>query len=79
MQAPAGSVPTDPRLALDEQWAPLLAITDFDEAWMEVRRGGAGDRQRALTLLDAARGPFESIGMPGWLRRAEELRRQLAR
>jgi tetratricopeptide (TPR) repeat protein len=68
------------RRVLDEQGArPLRAITDFDEAWMEVRRGGAGDRQRALTLLDAARGPFESIGMPGWLRRAEELRQQLAR
>jgi len=44
---------------------------------MEVRRGGAGDRARALTLLNAAGGPFESIGMPGWLRRAEEFRRQL--
>jgi tetratricopeptide (TPR) repeat protein len=68
------------RHVLDEQGArPLRAITDFDEAWMEVRRGGAGDRQRALALLDAARGPFESIGMPGWLRRAEELRQQLGR
>ena len=67
------------RHVLDEQGArPLRAITDFDEAWMEVRRGGAGDRLRALALLDAARGPFESIGMPGWLRRAEELRQQLA-
>jgi hypothetical protein len=46
---------------------------------MEVRRGGAGDRHRALALLDAARGPFESIGMPEWLRRAEELRQRLAR
>jgi tetratricopeptide (TPR) repeat protein len=67
------------RNVLDEQGArPLRAITDFGEAWMEVRRGGAGDRQRALALLDAARGPFESIGMPGWLRRAEELRQRLA-
>jgi tetratricopeptide (TPR) repeat protein len=68
------------RRVLDEQGArPLRAITDFDEAWMEVRRGQAGDRRRALALLDAARGPFESIGMPGWLRRADELREQLAR
>jgi tetratricopeptide (TPR) repeat protein len=68
------------RHVLDEQSArPLRAITDFDEAWMEVRRGRAGNRERALALLDAARGPFESIGMPGWLRRAEELRQQLAR
>jgi hypothetical protein len=66
------------RLVLDEQGArPLRAIVDFDEAWMEVRRGGVGDRQRALALLDAARSPFESIGMPGWLRRAEGLRQQL--
>jgi hypothetical protein len=46
---------------------------------MEIRRGRTGDRGRALALLEAARGPFESIGMPGWLRRAEELRRQLTR
>jgi hypothetical protein len=38
-----------------------------------------GFGQRALALLDAACGPFESIGMPGWLRRAEELRQQLGR
>jgi len=63
------------RRVLEEQGArPLRAITDFDEAWMEVRRGPAGYRERALALLDAARGPFESIGMPGWLRRAGELR-----
>jgi tetratricopeptide (TPR) repeat protein len=68
------------RRVLDEQRArPLRAIVDFDEAWMEVRRGRDGNRPRALALLDAARGPFQSIGMPGWLRRAEELRRQLAR
>jgi len=67
------------RHVLDEQGArPLRAITDFDEAWMEVRRSGAGDGKRALRLLDAACGRFTSIGMPGWLRRAEELR-QLVR
>ena len=66
------------RHVLDEQGArPLRAITDLDEAWMEVRRGRAGNRERVLALLDAARGPFESIGMPGWLRRVEELRQQL--
>ena len=67
------------RSVLDEQGArPLCAITDFDEAWMEVRRGRVANRERALALLDAARGPFESIGMPGWLRRAEALRQRLA-
>jgi len=68
------------RRVLDEQGArPLRAIVDFDEAWMELRRGQDADRERALTLLDAARGPFESIGMPGRLHRADELRQQLAR
>jgi class 3 adenylate cyclase/tetratricopeptide (TPR) repeat protein len=68
------------RRVLDEQRArPLRAITDFDEAWMEVRRGREGDRGRALALLDAVHGPFEAIGMPGWLRRAEGLRQQLDR
>ncbi|HBZ68240.1 MAG TPA: hypothetical protein DEP35_00155, partial [Deltaproteobacteria bacterium] len=68
------------RRVLDEQGArPLRAIVDFDEAWMEVRRGRAADRERALALLDAARGPFNSIGMPGWVRRADELRQQIAR
>ncbi len=72
---------TDPPLrVLDKQGAPpLRAIVDFDEAWMEVRYGKACDRERALALLDAARGLFEQIGMPGWLRRAEELRRRLER
>jgi hypothetical protein len=52
------------RHVLDEQGArPLRAITDFDEAWMEVRRGRDGDRERALALLDAARGPFEHAGL----------------
>ncbi|HME70547.1 MAG TPA: hypothetical protein VKM54_11860 [Myxococcota bacterium] len=68
------------RRVVEEQGArPLRAITDFDEAWMEVRRGPAGNRERALALLDAACGPFESIGMPEWLRRADELRQQLER
>jgi tetratricopeptide (TPR) repeat protein len=68
------------RQVLEEQEArPLRAIVDFDEAWMEVRRGEAGNRERALALLDAARGPFESIGMPGWLSRADALRQQLGR
>jgi hypothetical protein len=68
------------RRVLDERGArPFRAITDFDVALMEVRRGETGNRERALALLNAARGPCEEIGMPGWLRRAEESRRQLGR
>jgi len=64
---------------LDEQGArPLRAIVDFDEAWMEIRRGPQGDRERARSLLALASEQFRSIGMPGWIRRAAELRRQLA-
>jgi hypothetical protein len=64
----------------DEQGArPLRAIVDFHEAWLEVQRGRDANRERPLALLDAARGPFESIGMPGRLHRAEELRPQLGR
>ena len=67
------------RVVLDEQGArPLRAITDFEEARMHARRGAAGDRTRALTLLDAALPRFREIGMPGWERRAEALRARLA-
>ena len=63
------------RTVLDEQDArPLRAITDFDEALMYARRGAAGDRERTVRLLDLAVPQFEAIGMPGWLRRAQELR-----
>jgi class 3 adenylate cyclase/tetratricopeptide (TPR) repeat protein len=66
------------RSVLEEQGArPLRALVDLDEARMEVRRGERADHARPLVLLDAARGQFEAIGMPGWLRRAEELRREL--
>jgi hypothetical protein len=62
------------RGVLDEQGArPLRAITDFDEAWMHLRRGARDDRERALPLLDNAWAQFESIGMQGWARRAEAL------
>jgi DNA-binding SARP family transcriptional activator len=68
------------RLVLDAQGArPLRAITDFEEARMHVRLGADGDRERALALLEAARDPFEEIGMAGWLRRADKLQQQLER
>jgi DNA-binding SARP family transcriptional activator/tetratricopeptide (TPR) repeat protein len=66
------------RRVLEEQGArPLRAITDFDEAWMELRRGEEGNPERALALLKAAHESFEQVGMPGWRRRADGLRQQL--
>ena len=66
------------RAVLEEQGArPLRAVADYDEALMFARRAAAGDRERALPLLDAALAQFREIGMTGWLRRGEELRDQL--
>jgi hypothetical protein len=56
---------------------PLLAIADFDEALMYVRRGRRSDADRARAFLRAARRQFESIGMSGWIRRADRLSAQL--
>jgi class 3 adenylate cyclase/tetratricopeptide (TPR) repeat protein len=62
------------RAILDEQGArPLRAIVDYDEALMYARRGAAGDPERAQPLLDAALQRFRTLGMPGWIRRAETL------
>ena len=67
------------REVLDEQGArPLLAIVAYDEALMYVRRGRRGDRNRAAPLLEAALSQFRDIGMTGWIRRGEELQRQIA-
>src|SRR5262249_25282991 len=67
------------RAVLDEQGArPLRALVDLDEAWMEIRRGPHGDRDRARALLDVATEQFQAIGMPGWIERAEALRAQCA-
>src|SRR5262249_27074521 len=67
------------RAVLDEQGArPLRALVELDEAWMEVRRGPDGDRDRAHALLDVACEQFQAIGMPGWIERAEALRAQCA-
>jgi hypothetical protein len=62
------------RTVLDEQGArPLRAIVDYDEALMYARRGAAGDAERAQSLVDAALAQFRTLGMPGWIRRAEAL------
>jgi class 3 adenylate cyclase/tetratricopeptide (TPR) repeat protein len=64
----------DARRTLTEQQArPLLAVCDYDEALMYVRRGEPGDPDRARPLLEAARRQFEQIGMTGWIRRTDEL------
>jgi class 3 adenylate cyclase/tetratricopeptide (TPR) repeat protein len=69
----------DARVVLEEDGArPLRAIADYDEALMYARRAAAGDRERALPLLDAALTQFQEIGMTGWLRRGEELRKQVS-
>ena len=65
---------TKARAVLDEQGArPLRAIVDYDEALMYARRGAPGDAERARPLLDAALRQFRTLGMPGWIRRAEAL------
>ena len=62
------------REVLDDTGARTVrAITDFDEAFMQIRLGSAGEEKIARTRLAAARDEFESIGMPGWLRRADAL------
>ena len=67
------------RAVLDEQGArPLRAIVDYDEALMYARRGAPGDAERARPLLDAALRQFRSLGMPGWIRRAEALLKSCA-
>jgi DNA-binding CsgD family transcriptional regulator len=68
------------RRVLGEQGAlSLLAISDFDEALMYLRCGGPGATDRARPLLDNALRQFSSLGMTGWVRRAEETARSLSR
>jgi tetratricopeptide (TPR) repeat protein len=67
------------RAVLEEQGArPLRAVADYDEALMYARRAADGDRERALPLLDAALAQFREIGMTGWVRRGEDLRKQVS-
>jgi tetratricopeptide (TPR) repeat protein len=62
------------RAVLEQQGArPLRAIADLDEAIMYVRRNEDGDRHRAAPLLSVATMQFRTLGMTGWLRRAESL------
>ncbi len=61
------------RVLTDQGARPLLAIADFDEGLMYTRRGDPGDAALARPLFETARQQFETIGMTGWLRRANEL------
>jgi class 3 adenylate cyclase len=60
------------RDGLEKQgWRPLRAIADYDEALMYLRRGEPGDNERARPFLLAASQQFRTLGMRGWLKRAE--------
>jgi hypothetical protein len=62
------------RVVLAEQGAqPLLAIADYDEALLFLRRGAPGDRARAKPLLERSLARFRELGMVGWERRAAGL------
>ena len=66
------------RVVLEEQGSRThRARIDFYEARMYLRRGVAGDGERAARLLRAALEEFRAIGMTGWARHAEELLAQL--
>jgi len=60
------------RVLAEHGAAPLLAITDHDEALMYRRRGSPGDDDRAAALFGSARRQFEELGMTGWARRVPD-------
>jgi hypothetical protein len=60
-----------------EEWRPLRAICDYDEA-LSLARTRPRDRKRIEMLLDEAQCRMNEMGMVGWLRRAKELRSQLS-
>ena len=69
---------TRARRVLEEQEArPLRARVDLDEAELFARRDAPGDRETALALIEQAVPQFRDIGMPGFLRGAEQLRSRL--
>jgi hypothetical protein len=45
---------------------------------MYARRGAPGDAERALPLVNVALEQFRTLGMPGWIRRAEALLKSCA-
>jgi DNA-binding CsgD family transcriptional regulator len=56
---------------------PMRALVDYDEA-LVLSNAGAAERQRAAGLAVAAERAFAELGAWPWLRRAQELRVQLA-
>ena len=55
------------RVLTEEGVRPLLAICDFDEALMYVRRGDAQATASGQSpVMESARKQFEAIGMTGW-------------
>ncbi len=54
------------RVIAEDGAAPLLAITDHDEALMYRRRGGPDDDGRATQLFASAQRQFSELGMTGW-------------
>jgi tetratricopeptide (TPR) repeat protein len=64
-------------VATEQGARPVVAIADYDEALMYARRNGPGDAAAAQPLLERARDQFETIGMGGWVRLADELAAQL--
>ena len=65
------------RVLTEDGARSLLAIADYDEALMYARRGRPDDPGLAQPLLERTRRQFEEIGMPGWIRRADQLSREL--
>ena len=63
----------------EEGGRPLRALVDYDEARMFMRRGAAGDAERARDLLDTALRQFRAIEMTGWITRAEALLQETVR
>jgi tetratricopeptide (TPR) repeat protein len=45
-------------------YRPMLAVIDFDEARMRIRRGHDGDVERARELLHSATARAEAVGVP---------------
>ncbi|HEX4363058.1 MAG TPA: AAA family ATPase [Solirubrobacteraceae bacterium] len=56
---------------------PIVALTALDTAEVLVRREGAGDAQRARTLIQHAGGDADEMQMPGLAARAARLRERL--